>query len=170
MTATGQVQPRAPPHSQSRRYGPKIAGIDKLNGAKSELRFAYDVPFAVHFHLHPRSGARLTLEGGAELILPSGERWRLSASGAALSIEESTHFAEVVGHCKPSKLSCEPCAMAPQRYAGCWNGSTPPQPSMRRTIPCSIWWKSGTRTKLALPHSRAAGDLNRTLFVGHVPC
>jgi uncharacterized heparinase superfamily protein len=77
--------------------GQKIAGIDKLNGAKSELRFAYDVPFAVHFHLHPRSGARLTLEGGAELILPSGERWRLSASGAALSIEESTHFAEVVG-------------------------------------------------------------------------
>ena len=74
--------------------GQRLEGMDTLSGAKSDLRFAYDVPFAVHFHLHPRSGARLGPDGSAELILPSGERWRLSASGAALTIEESTHFAE----------------------------------------------------------------------------
>ena len=77
--------------------GHRLEGTDKLDGAKSELRFAYDVPFAVHFHLHPRSGARLGDDGSAELILPSDERWRLSASGAALSIEESTHYAEMIG-------------------------------------------------------------------------
>jgi uncharacterized heparinase superfamily protein len=77
--------------------GRRLVGIDTLSGAKSELRFAYDVPFAVHFHLHPRCGARLAADGSAELILPGGERWRLSASGAALSIEESTHYAEVIG-------------------------------------------------------------------------
>ena len=77
--------------------GQRIEGMDTLSGARSELRFAYDVPFAVHFHLHPRSGARLATGGGAEITLPSGECWRLSASGAALTIEASTHFAEMIG-------------------------------------------------------------------------
>jgi uncharacterized heparinase superfamily protein len=77
--------------------GRRLVGIDALSGARSELRFAYDVPFAIHFHLHPRCGARLAADGSAELVLASGERWRLSATGAALSIEESTHYAEVVG-------------------------------------------------------------------------
>jgi uncharacterized heparinase superfamily protein len=77
--------------------GQRLIGIDTLSGAKSELRFAYDVPFAVHFHLHPRCGARLTPDGDAELFLPDGQRWRLSATGAALGIEESTHYAEVIG-------------------------------------------------------------------------
>ena len=77
--------------------GQRLEGVDTLSGARSDLRFAYDVPFAVHFHLHPRSGARLAAGGGADLILPSGEHWRLSASGAALTIEESTHFAEMIG-------------------------------------------------------------------------
>jgi uncharacterized heparinase superfamily protein len=77
--------------------GRRLVGIDTLSGARSELRFAYDVPFAIHFHLHPRCGARLAADGSAELILPSGEPWRLSATGAALSIEESTHYAELIG-------------------------------------------------------------------------
>jgi uncharacterized heparinase superfamily protein len=77
--------------------GRRLIGIDTLSGARTELRFAYDVPFAIHFHLHPRCGARLAIDGSAELILPSGERWRLSATGAALGIEESTHYAEVIG-------------------------------------------------------------------------
>ena len=77
--------------------GERLEGVDTLSGARSDLRFAYDVPFAVRFHLHPRSGARLVAGGGADLILPSGEHWRLSASGAALTIEASTHFAEMIG-------------------------------------------------------------------------
>ncbi len=84
--------------------GQRLDGTDTLSGAKSDLRFAYDVPFAVHFHLHPRSGARLGTDGSAEIMLPSGERWRLSASGAALSIEESTHFAEMIGPLQAKKL------------------------------------------------------------------
>lgn len=77
--------------------GQRLEGTDTLSGARKELRLAYDLPFAVHFHLHPRSGARLAQDGSAELTLPSGERWRLSASGAALTIEESTHYAEMIG-------------------------------------------------------------------------
>jgi uncharacterized heparinase superfamily protein len=77
--------------------GTRVDGRDALAGANSELRFSWDVPFAVHFHLHPRAGARLTGDGNAEITLPSGACWRLSASGAALTIEESTHLAELIG-------------------------------------------------------------------------
>jgi uncharacterized heparinase superfamily protein len=76
--------------------GAVLAGEDSLRGARREVRFARDVPVAIHFHLHPQAGARHAA-GGAELILPSGTRWRLSAEGAALSIEESTHWADIVG-------------------------------------------------------------------------
>jgi uncharacterized heparinase superfamily protein len=76
--------------------GASLDGEDALHGARGEVRFAFDVPVAIHFHLHPLAGARYG-EGGAELILPGGERWRLSAVGAALSIEPSTHWADIVG-------------------------------------------------------------------------
>jgi uncharacterized heparinase superfamily protein len=77
--------------------GACLEGEDALRGASGEQRFAWDVPVAVHFHLHPQAGARYGADGTAELILRSGERWRLSAAGASISIEESTHFADVVG-------------------------------------------------------------------------
>jgi uncharacterized heparinase superfamily protein len=52
--------------------GERLVGVDALSGAGSELRFAYDVPFAVHFHLHPRCGARLTADSTALPVFPSG--------------------------------------------------------------------------------------------------
>jgi uncharacterized heparinase superfamily protein len=76
--------------------GTLLDGEDALHGARGEVRFALDIPLAVHFHLHPLAGARHR-DGGAELILPGGERWRLSAEGAALSIEQGTHYADMVG-------------------------------------------------------------------------
>ncbi len=45
--------------------GARLDGTDRLDGAKGELRFSWDVPFAVHFHLHPRSGARIDPDGSA---------------------------------------------------------------------------------------------------------
>ena len=77
--------------------GGRLDGTDRLDGANGDLRFSWDMPFAVHFHLHPRSGARVNPDGSALLVLASGERWRLSASGPALTIEESTYYAEMIG-------------------------------------------------------------------------
>jgi uncharacterized heparinase superfamily protein len=85
--------------------GDRLDGRDALSGVKAELRFAWDVPFAIHFHLHPRAGARLTGDGSAELILPSGARWRLSAAGATLTIEESTHFADLMGPVQAQQIA-----------------------------------------------------------------
>jgi uncharacterized heparinase superfamily protein len=76
--------------------GRKLAGEDRLTASKGILRFSWDVPFAVHFHLHPE--VQVDLAGGAaELLLPSGACWRLTAEGAAMSIEGSRHFAEAAG-------------------------------------------------------------------------
>src|SRR5262245_50849936 len=75
-----------------------LDGEVALEGAKGEVRLAQDVPVAVHFHLFPHAGARYGApEGSAELIARSGERWLLSAAGAALTIEAGTHFSEVLG-------------------------------------------------------------------------
>jgi uncharacterized heparinase superfamily protein len=77
--------------------GERLEGCDKLGPDKGVLRFASDVPFAIHFHLHPRVDVRLGRTGHVDLTLASGERWRLAARGAALSIEESTFYADPLG-------------------------------------------------------------------------
>jgi uncharacterized heparinase superfamily protein len=78
--------------------GNTLEGIDRLHGAQGPLRLAWDVPFAIHFHLHPdvEAHAGASLET-AELLLGSGEHWRLTAAGAALSIEGSVYVADARG-------------------------------------------------------------------------
>jgi uncharacterized heparinase superfamily protein len=78
--------------------GACLDGEDTLDGVNGEVRLAEDIPVAVHFHLAPQAGARYgATPGTADLILRNGDCWRLSAAGAALTIEPGTHFAEVQG-------------------------------------------------------------------------
>jgi uncharacterized heparinase superfamily protein len=78
--------------------GSRLEGVDRLGSAKGVVRFSWDVPFSIHFHLHPRAEARLVPSAeAAELVLDSGEAWQLRAKGAALSIEDSIYFADAAG-------------------------------------------------------------------------
>jgi len=78
--------------------GSRLEGMDRLGSAKGVVRFSWDVPFSIHFHLHPRAEARLVPSAeAAELVLDSGETWQLRANGAALSIEDSMYFADAAG-------------------------------------------------------------------------
>jgi uncharacterized heparinase superfamily protein len=53
---------------------------------------------AIHFHLHPSAEARVGLTPeSVELILDSGEHWRLTATGAAICLEEGHYFADAAG-------------------------------------------------------------------------
>jgi uncharacterized heparinase superfamily protein len=80
--------------------GSRLDGSDRLGPAKGLLRFSWDVPFSIHFHLHPAVDAVVGPSPEAvELVLESGERWLLSATGAALSIEEGLYFADAAGAC-----------------------------------------------------------------------
>ena len=78
--------------------GARLDGVDRLSAAKGVLRFSWDLPFAIHFHLHPDAEAHAgaTLQS-AELRLPNGECWRLTAAGAAVSIEDSVYHADAAG-------------------------------------------------------------------------
>ncbi len=78
--------------------GSRVSGTDRLAGANPGLRLMADLPFSIHFHLHPEARCRMTAESGvAEVITPDGQTWRFQATGADLSIEESTYFADSSG-------------------------------------------------------------------------
>jgi len=78
--------------------GTRLDGCDRLTAAKGVVRFAWDVPFAIHFHVAAGGEARIGASPEtAELLLGSGEHWRLTAAGATASIEESRHFADAAG-------------------------------------------------------------------------
>ncbi len=78
--------------------GSAIRGLDRLSGAETALRLKSDLPFAIHFHLHPEVTCRLAADSAtAEIMTPEGQVWLFSANGAALSIEDSTYFADSSG-------------------------------------------------------------------------
>jgi uncharacterized heparinase superfamily protein len=74
-----------------------LEGCDRLGPQAGTLRLRQDLPFAIRFHLHPRISCTSGGPAPAVVELPSGERWRLSAEGAELSIEPSIHFADRTG-------------------------------------------------------------------------
>lgn len=79
--------------------GDRVEGIDRVfNPARLPMRARGNLPFSIHFHLHPR--VVVMRSGGPQtaiLELPSGERWRLQAQGAKLGMEESLYFAHISG-------------------------------------------------------------------------
>ena len=78
--------------------GARLEGWDRLAASRGELRLRNDLPFAIHFHLHPEVKCRLAKEPNeAELQLADGQSWRFKAKGAALKVEESAYFADSSG-------------------------------------------------------------------------
>jgi uncharacterized heparinase superfamily protein len=78
--------------------GSAVSGVDRLSGGDTPLRLKSDLPYAIHFHLHPEITCRLlSTPGEAEIVTPEGQVWRFLSAGAVLSIEESTYFADSSG-------------------------------------------------------------------------
>lgn len=78
--------------------GSVLRGEDRLSGLNEALRLEVDVPFAIHFHLHPDVTCRLgPASGSAVVMTPEGQIWEFTADGAPLSIEEGTFFADSSG-------------------------------------------------------------------------
>lgn len=79
--------------------GHSLSGVETM--ATNGDRLKRDVPFAVHFHLHPdatcaREAANPARDGVHIIQLRDGQRWMFQASGpvgSKTSLEESTHFA-----------------------------------------------------------------------------
>ncbi len=78
--------------------GGKLTGTDSLGPIRGSLRLKTDLPFAIHFHLHPEVGCNAAPRGGpVEITLPNGERWAFTAKGAHVTIEDSFHCADLSG-------------------------------------------------------------------------
>ncbi|HVZ05971.1 heparinase II/III family protein [Hyphomicrobium sp.] len=77
--------------------GHKLDGMDTLGPPKGQLRLKQDLPYAIHFHLHP--DCRCTLEDRAtcRVKLPDGRFWVFRADDASLSIEESLFYVDSAG-------------------------------------------------------------------------
>jgi uncharacterized heparinase superfamily protein len=75
--------------------GRRLLGIDRLEGRRGATE--QGLPFAIHFHLAPDVSCRRGEGRTALLTLRNGEAWVFSVEGAALSVEESTFFADSAG-------------------------------------------------------------------------
>lgn len=76
--------------------GDHLSGHDRLE-TKGHDRLRRDVPFSIHFHLHPDTvceHAHADSATGHALVirLRNGQRWLFRATGAAAAIEESVFF------------------------------------------------------------------------------
>lgn len=78
--------------------GDKLEGVDTLEPPKGTLRLKQDLPYAVHFHLHPDCVCRPAGHRACQITLLDGQTWLFAADdGAELSIEESLFFVDSAG-------------------------------------------------------------------------
>lgn len=77
--------------------GRRVVGTDRLKPPRGILRLKKDIPFSIHFHLHPGVSCKRGDVVGTAIIEVEGQRWKLAAEGARLGIEESHYFADTVG-------------------------------------------------------------------------
>lgn len=80
--------------------GVRLAGTDWLETKGGQDRLRRDIPFSIHFHLHPESDCtplvspdRTAADSPILIRLRNGQRWLFEASGARVGLEESTFFA-----------------------------------------------------------------------------
>lgn len=80
------------------RDGRTLDGCDRLQHPDPNARIKGDIPFGIHFHLHPDVEARPGPSGTAHLTLADGETWRLMVRGnAALVFEDSMFLSDSTG-------------------------------------------------------------------------
>jgi len=78
--------------------GRRLLGNDRIERTKGSAPLRGELPYSIHFHVHPEATCRRVAEGSAaEVVLRDGEVWRFSVENAALTIEESTYYADSAG-------------------------------------------------------------------------
>lgn len=78
--------------------GDRLTGVDVLEPPKGTLRLKRDLPYAIHFHLHPDCRCQAAEPGACRITLPNGEKWLFTSGDATqLSIEEGLYFVDSAG-------------------------------------------------------------------------
>lgn len=85
--------------------GSRIDGTDRIREVGNSHQLTHDLPFSLHFHLHPDVFCERSVDlDSAKLTLPSGERWLFTLKGAVLSLEAGTFFADSSGPTRVMQL------------------------------------------------------------------
>lgn len=82
-----------------------LEGIDQILSPKQHVRLPRDIPFSVHFHLHP--GVQFDGHLSPEMIklkLPDETAWTFTAEDATVSVEDSIYFADRVGPTRSQQI------------------------------------------------------------------
>jgi uncharacterized heparinase superfamily protein len=78
--------------------GGLLTGEDRLGPPSPSQRHDRDLPFAIHFHVHPEAICRRGPSENTALIdTADGEIWRFTADGASLVLEQSFDYAHYSG-------------------------------------------------------------------------
>lgn len=75
-----------------------VEGLDRLEPPQGSLRLKADLPFAIHFHLHPDCQCeRLPDRASCRIRVQDGQVWTFTAEGADLTIEDGLYFVDSAG-------------------------------------------------------------------------
>ncbi len=87
------------------KSGRWLEGRDQIASAGQRMRLPRDIPFSVHFHLHPDIVCLPEKSAVAvELKLPDGAVWQFRCNDATISIEDSIHYADYVGPARSQQI------------------------------------------------------------------
>lgn len=86
--------------------GSKISGEDIIDAGTGSVRFARDLPYAIHFHLDGAINCSHADDPACAILeLPDGESWRFTARGTTISIEDSINFADEAGPTRARQIT-----------------------------------------------------------------
>ncbi len=77
--------------------GASLHGLDRLEPPSGKLRLKADLPYAVHFHLHPECRCERVSATALRVIVRDRARFLFSVDGASTSVEESLYFVDSAG-------------------------------------------------------------------------
>ncbi len=87
------------------RDGRRFSGEDIIGAGTGSVRFARDLPYAIHFHLDNDVICRHAKDPAvAEIELQNGDVWLFTVRGTTLSIEDSINFAHLAGPTRTSQI------------------------------------------------------------------
>lgn len=80
------------------RAGDRVDGMDRLEPPQGKLRLKADLPYAIHFHVHPDCRCEAGTERGTFRIrVTDGQLWLFKADTAEVSLEDSLYFVDSAG-------------------------------------------------------------------------
>jgi uncharacterized heparinase superfamily protein len=85
--------------------GDRLEGRDEITSAGRQMRLPRDIPFSIHFHLHPDVVCLPEASPVAiRFRLIDGSVWQFASDDATLSLEDSIHYADYVGPARSQQI------------------------------------------------------------------